>query len=117
VEWQEVFQALRQLNYAGRLTIEGFGFALKDLSAGGGHLARHRAHAGIHRLRRREVLEKECSGTRPIIERQVSCGHLEETVGVEPWGVSTPTVVNAGLQRPLHIFNELILGSYWPYWP
>jgi D-psicose/D-tagatose/L-ribulose 3-epimerase len=33
VEWQEVFQALRQLNYDGWLTIEGFGFALKDLSA------------------------------------------------------------------------------------
>lgn len=28
-----VFQALRQLNYDGWLTIEGFGFALKDLSA------------------------------------------------------------------------------------
>jgi len=33
VEWKEVFQALRQLNYDGWLTIEGFGFALKDLSA------------------------------------------------------------------------------------
>jgi D-psicose/D-tagatose/L-ribulose 3-epimerase len=33
VEWREVFQALRQLNYDGWLTIEGFGFALKDLSA------------------------------------------------------------------------------------
>jgi D-psicose/D-tagatose/L-ribulose 3-epimerase len=33
VEWKEVFQALRQLNYDGWLTIESFGFALKDLSA------------------------------------------------------------------------------------
>ena len=33
VEWKEVFQALRELNYDGWLTIEGFGFALKDLSA------------------------------------------------------------------------------------
>ncbi len=33
VEWEEVFQALRQLNYDGWLTIESFGFALKDLSA------------------------------------------------------------------------------------
>jgi D-psicose/D-tagatose/L-ribulose 3-epimerase len=33
VEWKPVFQALRQLNYDGWLTIEGFGFALKDISA------------------------------------------------------------------------------------
>jgi D-psicose/D-tagatose/L-ribulose 3-epimerase len=33
VEWKEVFQALRSLNYDGWLTIEGFGFALKELSA------------------------------------------------------------------------------------
>jgi D-psicose/D-tagatose/L-ribulose 3-epimerase len=33
VEWKEVFQALRELKYDGWLTIEGFGFALKDLSA------------------------------------------------------------------------------------
>jgi D-psicose/D-tagatose/L-ribulose 3-epimerase len=33
VEWREVFQALHQLDYDGWLTIEGFGFALKDLSA------------------------------------------------------------------------------------
>ena len=33
VEWKEVFQALRQLNYDGWLTIESFGFALGDLSA------------------------------------------------------------------------------------
>jgi D-psicose/D-tagatose/L-ribulose 3-epimerase len=33
VEWKEVFQALRGLKYDGWLTIEGFGFALKDLSA------------------------------------------------------------------------------------
>jgi D-psicose/D-tagatose/L-ribulose 3-epimerase len=33
VEWSEVFKALRDLNYDGWLTIEGFGFALKDLSA------------------------------------------------------------------------------------
>jgi D-psicose/D-tagatose/L-ribulose 3-epimerase len=33
VEWKEVFQALRSLDYDGWLTIEGFGFALKDLSA------------------------------------------------------------------------------------
>jgi D-psicose/D-tagatose/L-ribulose 3-epimerase len=33
VEWNEVFQALRSLDYDGWLTIEGFGFALKDLSA------------------------------------------------------------------------------------
>jgi D-psicose/D-tagatose/L-ribulose 3-epimerase len=33
VEWKEVFQALRDLKYDGWLTIEGFGFALKDLSA------------------------------------------------------------------------------------
>jgi D-psicose/D-tagatose/L-ribulose 3-epimerase len=33
VEWQQVFQALRDLNYDGWLTIESFGFALGDLSA------------------------------------------------------------------------------------
>jgi D-psicose/D-tagatose/L-ribulose 3-epimerase len=33
VEWKEVFQALRELKYDGWLTIEGFGFALGDLSA------------------------------------------------------------------------------------
>jgi D-psicose/D-tagatose/L-ribulose 3-epimerase len=33
VEWKPVFQALRQLNYDGWLTIEGFGFALKEISA------------------------------------------------------------------------------------
>jgi D-psicose/D-tagatose/L-ribulose 3-epimerase len=33
VEWKEVFQALRDLKYDDWLTIEGFGFALKDLSA------------------------------------------------------------------------------------
>jgi D-psicose/D-tagatose/L-ribulose 3-epimerase len=33
VEWAEVFQALQSLKYDGWLTIEGFGFALKDLSA------------------------------------------------------------------------------------
>jgi D-psicose/D-tagatose/L-ribulose 3-epimerase len=33
VEWKEVFAALRELKYDGWLTIEGFGFALKDLSA------------------------------------------------------------------------------------
>ncbi len=33
VEWKEVFQALRDVNYDGWLTIESFGFALKDLSA------------------------------------------------------------------------------------
>ena len=33
MEWREVFQTLRQLNYDGWLTIEGFGFALKELSA------------------------------------------------------------------------------------
>lgn len=33
VEWKEVFRALRDLKYDGWLTIEGFGFHLKDLSA------------------------------------------------------------------------------------
>jgi D-psicose/D-tagatose/L-ribulose 3-epimerase len=33
VEWKEVFDALRAMKYDGWLTIEGFGFALKDLSA------------------------------------------------------------------------------------
>jgi D-psicose/D-tagatose/L-ribulose 3-epimerase len=33
VEWKPVFQALRDLHYDGWLTIEGFGFALKDISA------------------------------------------------------------------------------------
>jgi len=33
VEWKAVFQALRDLNYDGWLTIESFGFALGDLSA------------------------------------------------------------------------------------
>jgi D-psicose/D-tagatose/L-ribulose 3-epimerase len=33
VEWTQVFQALDDLNYDGWLTIEGFGFAIKDLSA------------------------------------------------------------------------------------
>ncbi len=33
VEWKEVFQALTELKYDGWLTIEGFGFALGDLSA------------------------------------------------------------------------------------
>ncbi len=33
VEWKEVFQALRSLNYDGWLTIEGFAFALPELSA------------------------------------------------------------------------------------
>lgn len=33
VEWQQVFQALRDLNYDGWLTIESFGFALGDLSS------------------------------------------------------------------------------------
>jgi D-psicose/D-tagatose/L-ribulose 3-epimerase len=33
VEWKEVFQALRDLKYDDWLTIEGFGFAPKDLSA------------------------------------------------------------------------------------
>lgn len=33
VEWKEVFQALRDLNYDGWLTIESFGFGLKELSA------------------------------------------------------------------------------------
>jgi D-psicose/D-tagatose/L-ribulose 3-epimerase len=33
VEWEAVFQALRELKYDGWLTIESFGFALGDLSA------------------------------------------------------------------------------------
>jgi D-psicose/D-tagatose/L-ribulose 3-epimerase len=33
VEWKQVFEALRSLNYDGWLTIESFGFALGDLSA------------------------------------------------------------------------------------
>jgi D-psicose/D-tagatose/L-ribulose 3-epimerase len=33
VEWKEVFQALRDLKYDGWLTIESFGFGLKELSA------------------------------------------------------------------------------------
>lgn len=33
VEWQEVFQALRDLKYDGWLTIESFGFAIGELSA------------------------------------------------------------------------------------
>ena len=33
VEWKEVFQALRSLDYDGWLTIEGFAFALPELSA------------------------------------------------------------------------------------
>jgi D-psicose/D-tagatose/L-ribulose 3-epimerase len=33
VEWNEVFQALRDLNYDGWLTIESFGFAMGDISA------------------------------------------------------------------------------------
>ncbi len=33
VEWKQVFEALRSLNYDGWLTIESFGFALRDLSA------------------------------------------------------------------------------------
>jgi D-psicose/D-tagatose/L-ribulose 3-epimerase len=33
VEWKQVFEALQSLKYDGWLTIEGFGFALKELSA------------------------------------------------------------------------------------
>lgn len=33
VEWDDVFRALREVNYDGWLTIESFGFALGDLSA------------------------------------------------------------------------------------
>lgn len=33
VEWDDVFRALRDINYGGWLTIESFGFALGDLSA------------------------------------------------------------------------------------
>jgi D-psicose/D-tagatose/L-ribulose 3-epimerase len=33
VEWKEVFQALRELKYDGWLTIESFGFGLRELSA------------------------------------------------------------------------------------
>ena len=33
VEWQDVFQALRDIGYDGWLTIESFGFALPELSA------------------------------------------------------------------------------------
>lgn len=33
VEWKSVFQALKDVNYVGWLTIESFGFALGDLSA------------------------------------------------------------------------------------
>lgn len=33
VEWQQVFQALREIGYDGWLTIESFGFALGDLSS------------------------------------------------------------------------------------
>jgi D-psicose/D-tagatose/L-ribulose 3-epimerase len=33
VEWASVFQALRDINYDGWLTIESFGFALPNLSA------------------------------------------------------------------------------------
>jgi D-psicose/D-tagatose/L-ribulose 3-epimerase len=33
VEWKEVFQVLRSLGYDGWLTIEGFGFAIAELSA------------------------------------------------------------------------------------
>jgi D-psicose/D-tagatose/L-ribulose 3-epimerase len=33
VEWNEVFQALRDIRYDGWLTIESFGFALPQLSA------------------------------------------------------------------------------------
>jgi D-psicose/D-tagatose/L-ribulose 3-epimerase len=33
VEWNEVFQALRDIRYDGWLTIESFGFALAQLSA------------------------------------------------------------------------------------
>ena len=33
MEWDAVFQALRDLKYDGWLTIESFGFALGDLSA------------------------------------------------------------------------------------
>jgi D-psicose/D-tagatose/L-ribulose 3-epimerase len=33
VEWKEVFQTLHDLNYDGWLTIESFGFGLKELSA------------------------------------------------------------------------------------
>jgi D-psicose/D-tagatose/L-ribulose 3-epimerase len=33
VEWDQVFHALRSMNYDSWLTIEGFGFAIKDVSA------------------------------------------------------------------------------------
>ena len=33
VEWDQVFQALHSMNYDGWLTIESFGFALKEVSA------------------------------------------------------------------------------------
>ena len=33
VEWSAVFQALREMNYDGWLTIESFGFALGGISA------------------------------------------------------------------------------------
>jgi D-psicose/D-tagatose/L-ribulose 3-epimerase len=33
VDWPNVFQTLRNLNYSGWITIEGFGFSLGDLSA------------------------------------------------------------------------------------
>jgi D-psicose/D-tagatose/L-ribulose 3-epimerase len=33
VEWDQVFHALRSMNYDNWLTIEGFGFAIKDVSA------------------------------------------------------------------------------------
>jgi len=33
VEWNDVFRALREVNYSGHLVIESFGFAIKEISA------------------------------------------------------------------------------------
>ena len=50
VEWEAVFQTLRDLGYDGWLTIESFGFALGGAQRCRFHLAGYRALAGIDRV-------------------------------------------------------------------
>jgi D-psicose/D-tagatose/L-ribulose 3-epimerase len=82
VEWKEVFQALRDLKYDGWLTIEGFGFALKDLSAAAA-IWRDIERTPESIARRGQVSEAECNGTLGRLRGEVAYNHSPHVPSTE----------------------------------